>query len=201
MAIKELDLRGGHVAVDFVNTVAWRGDPARTLDHLGGYPDLVDWTVRAGIVDPAEGSLLRSVADHAEAAAQVAFAEARRLREALHAIWTGDGTELEAISTAFGRAALRRQLRPDGDRVHWTERELTLRTPADRLVVVAVELCTTAALSTVRACGDTDCGWLFLDASPRQNRRWCSTADCGNRARVRRHYRRSRKPIVVATST
>ncbi|WP_082946716.1 CGNR zinc finger domain-containing protein [Mycobacterium sp. ACS4054] len=40
------------------------------------------------------------------------------------------------------------------------------------------------------AASDDDCGWLFLDTSHRHNRRWCSAADCGNRARVRRFYER-----------
>ena len=42
----------------------------------------------------------------------------------------------------------------------------------------------------VRQCGDDDCGWLFLDRSKNGSRRWCSSADCGNRARARRHYQR-----------
>ncbi|AQT79808.1 hypothetical protein B1R94_11815 [Mycolicibacterium litorale] len=201
MAISKLEFRGGHVAVEFVNTVAWRGDPARTVDHLDGYSDLLDWAALTGVVDTPERFALRSAADHARAAAGKALSDARRLREQLHAMWTGDGEQREAVSTAFGRAATRRRLRSDGDRVYWTERELGLRTPADRIVIAAVELCTAVAPSAIRACGDTECGWLFLDASPRQNRRWCSTADCGNRARVRRHYRRSRKPAAVATKT
>jgi predicted RNA-binding Zn ribbon-like protein len=43
----------------------------------------------------------------------------------------------------------------------------------------------------VRQCADEQgCGWLFLDQSRLNNRRWCSMGDCGNRAKARRHYRR-----------
>jgi predicted RNA-binding Zn ribbon-like protein len=31
---------------------------------------------------------------------------------------------------------------------------------------------------------------VYLDTSPRRNRRWCSAADCGNRNRARRYYAR-----------
>ncbi len=40
----------------------------------------------------------------------------------------------------------------------------------------------------VRQCEGETCGWLFLDRSPSGRRRWCSMADCGNRAKVRKFY-------------
>jgi predicted RNA-binding Zn ribbon-like protein len=40
----------------------------------------------------------------------------------------------------------------------------------------------------IRRCEDAQCGWLFLDRSRGVRRRWCSMADCGNRAKARRHY-------------
>lgn len=46
--------------------------------------------------------------------------------------------------------------------------------------------------SRLRQCRDTTCGWLFLDRTKNACRVWCSSADCGNRARARRHYQRVR---------
>src|SRR6478736_4345946 len=46
----------------------------------------------------------------------------------------------------------------------------------------------TRAVEAVHACPGNDCGWLFLD--PRNRRRWCSMAVCGNRAKARAHARR-----------
>lgn len=40
----------------------------------------------------------------------------------------------------------------------------------------------------VRECAHPDCILLFVARDPR--RRWCSSATCGNRARVARHYAR-----------
>ncbi|MBV8733872.1 MAG: CGNR zinc finger domain-containing protein [Solirubrobacterales bacterium] len=34
---------------------------------------------------------------------------------------------------------------------------------------------------------------MFLDSTRNHSRRWCSSGDCGNRARARRHYARSRQ--------
>ena len=39
---------------------------------------------------------------------------------------------------------------------------------------------------------DDACGWVYLDTSPRHNRRWCSAAGCGNRNRARRFNQRRR---------
>jgi predicted RNA-binding Zn ribbon-like protein len=44
----------------------------------------------------------------------------------------------------------------------------------------------------LRRCDDQGCGWLFLDTTRNHSRRWCSSRDCGNRDRARRHYTRSR---------
>ncbi|HYN87467.1 MAG TPA: CGNR zinc finger domain-containing protein, partial [Ardenticatenaceae bacterium] len=36
------------------------------------------------------------------------------------------------------------------------------------------------------------CGWLFLDLTKNQGRRWCSMNMCGVRDKMRRYHRRSR---------
>jgi predicted RNA-binding Zn ribbon-like protein len=54
----------------------------------------------------------------------------------------------------------------------------------------AVDLLTRRDAVVLSQCVGEDCGWLFLDQSPSGRRKWCSMADCGNRAKARRHYRR-----------
>nr|WP_264085191.1 CGNR zinc finger domain-containing protein [Kibdelosporangium phytohabitans] len=44
----------------------------------------------------------------------------------------------------------------------------------------------------VGECSGPGCGWLFIDRTRNRSRQWCSSKDCGNRERARRHYRRSR---------
>ena len=56
-----------------------------------------------------------------------------------------------------------------------------------------LELLTSARLGQVRTCADARCGWMFLDLSRNRTRRWCAMENCGNRAKVRRHYARRRK--------
>jgi predicted RNA-binding Zn ribbon-like protein len=186
-------LRGGHPVIDFVNTVAWRGDAARRIDYLADYADLMAWCGHAAVVSASEAQALVRGMRSNEGAAQRALARAKRLREALHAVWTsGAPSALAEVTDSYVSAARHRELRPVGDAIAWAEREMTMRSPVDRLAAAAVELLTETSSGRVKQCDDAACGWLFLDTSHRQNRRWCSAADCGNRDRARRHYGRSR---------
>ena len=55
----------------------------------------------------------------------------------------------------------------------------------------SVDLLTSEQIDRIARCrDDRGCGWLFLDRSRSKARQWCSMADCGNRAKARRHYRR-----------
>jgi predicted RNA-binding Zn ribbon-like protein len=193
-AAAELDLRGGHPAVDLVNTVAWRGDPHRRTEYLVDYVDLVEWTRHAGVLSPREARDLAEYPASGGAAAATTLRATRQLREALHGIWTGSGSDRDAdrVADAYRSALRARRLALDGDVGTWRDPALTVQTPLHRLAVESLTLLTAVPRRRVKRCGDDECGWLFLDSSHRQNRRWCSTADCGNRARVRRFYHRSR---------
>jgi predicted RNA-binding Zn ribbon-like protein len=190
----ELDRRGGHPVIDFVNTIAWRGDAERRVDYLADYSDVLAWCRHSGLVSATEWSILVRASKAEPAAARRAAARARRLREALHAWFAhGSSTGLTAINAEFACAVRRRELRQEGGGAVWADRAITVYSPTDRLAADGVDLITRVPRGRVKQCDDASCGWLFLDTSHRQNRRWCSAADCGNRDRARRHYERSRE--------
>ena len=56
----------------------------------------------------------------------------------------------------------------------------------------AAELLTSVEHARIGECESTTCGRLFLDRSRNRSRRWCDMTVCGNRAKARRHYRRSK---------
>lgn len=190
----KLDLRGGHPALDLINTVAWRGDPHRRTEFLMDYRDLVAWAQHAGVVSPREAHTLAADGSYDLGAATRTLRRVRELREALHAVWTECGTarEAEKITGAYRSALRAKSLAFDEEIPRWRDTTLTVHTPLHRLAFESITLLTTVPRARIKRCGDDECGWLFLDASHRQNRRWCSTADCGNRARVRRFHERAR---------
>jgi predicted RNA-binding Zn ribbon-like protein len=48
----------------------------------------------------------------------------------------------------------------------------------------------TARLDRLKLCDSDECGWMFYDRSKPGNRRWCSSARCGNRQKTRAYRRR-----------
>jgi predicted RNA-binding Zn ribbon-like protein len=185
------ELVGGHPAVDLVNTVSWRLDPARTVDRLAGADELRLWLRAAGLVGPEWRAGTRAGTDVLPAV--------RRLREVVHRLLVSvvarsraSDTDLDAMRRATVDA--RRHARPGPDLpLRWT---VAPREPADipRLLALSAEdlLSSGARLQTLGRCADAGCGWFFLDTSRSHTRRWCSSADCGNRERARRHYARRR---------
>jgi predicted RNA-binding Zn ribbon-like protein len=192
----DAELIGGHAALDLVNTVAWRGDPARIVDRLVDLPTLLAWMTRVGLLDAASGGRL---ARERQADGEAALRAARRVRETLHTALhaTATGTPLSSQDVADLRSvlvgAVRRASLDSTLPLRWT---ITPRLPEDlawQLALVGMELLHDSdRLHAVRVCQGIGCGWLFIDQSRSHTRRWCSSADCGNRERARRHYARTR---------
>ena len=82
--------------------------------------------------------------------------------------------------------------------------QLTPHQPADipRLLgLQALDLLQSPQLHQIRQCAGAGCGWLYLDRTRSHTRRWCSSSDCGNRDRARRHYARHRDLTQPGTLT
>jgi predicted RNA-binding Zn ribbon-like protein len=198
----DLPLLGGHLSLDFANTLEWRGS-ARERDWLTGYEALVAWALRAGAVDGREAEELRAYADWAPGSAAEVLAEARALREAVYpvaAALAAGGTP-EALEVA-DLESLNRRLAPllGETRLSATAGGLV---PAwggasDDLARVlwpvarsAFDLLSGNAAGRLRECAGSDCHWLFLDRSKNGSRRWCAMSNCGNLAKARRHRARA----------
>lgn len=53
-------------------------------------------------------------------------------------------------------------------------------------------LAMTGQLERLKACASDECRWIFFDRSKPANRRWCSSALCGNRQKTRTYRRKHR---------
>jgi predicted RNA-binding Zn ribbon-like protein len=192
--IDDINLLGGHVALDFVNTVDSRGD-SWGPDYLASFRDLMDWALRVELIDQREHVSLLQKAKTSHAAAEVELENARDLRETLHRIFGAEernstpyDSDLDCLSNAFAHAAARRRLRNGRDGVTWNhEPPAELTDVAGRIALMAAELLTSRhRRRPVRICQGRNCGWLFLDLSRGGHRRWCSDKTCGSAARVRK---------------
>lgn len=188
----------GNAALDLLNTTVASADGI--VDLLGTWSDVVAWARGAGVVSSVESRHLAdacatlSAAQHALASV-VAWRE--RVRSALRD-WTRTGT-LPRADIAF----LNEHLKQDSRRPTLTrDGQLTPRgspagamTPAQLLAdlsLSAAQLFTATERARVRPCEHPDCVLWFLDTSRGGQRRWCSMAGCGNRAKVAAFAQRAR---------
>jgi hypothetical protein len=54
-------------------------------------------------------------------------------------------------------------------------------------------LADTKQLDRLKMCASEECHWVFFDRSKPANRRWCSSALCGNRQKTRAYRERRRR--------
>jgi predicted RNA-binding Zn ribbon-like protein len=182
----------GHLALDFVNTVAFRADPAKKEDHLQRAEDVHRWASQAQLPD-------RAAISSGPRVGPAALRHIRAVREQLfavfHAIARGDPMPpdtLFRLGNVLHDCQAKRRLSVEGAEARWTWRASTRSTEylLYPVLTTAVELLTSDSRALVRQCEAVDCGWLFLDRSNARKRRWCSMADCGNRNKARNYYRR-----------
>jgi predicted RNA-binding Zn ribbon-like protein len=181
---------GGRLALDFVNTVGNRLNPEERRDYFERPEAVGEWMTLAGLERPGA----------------VSARGARRLialRELLYRVFAplarheaparGD---VAALARLAGRARSKQRLTAAGGGFAWS---WGATPPMDRAVYTLALDATGLLLSDdcrrIRQCEDELCGWLFLDRSRGGRRRWCSMADCGNRAKARRHYSRQRRGL------
>jgi predicted RNA-binding Zn ribbon-like protein len=192
------DLIGGHPILDLINTVSWRLDRARRVDSLHAFPMLVRRLARIGLVDAETAARMAEIAESDSRAAGRALKQVCALRERLYQLLATNAdagapnpAHLDAILPALV-GSLRHATSEPALPLRW---RVVVRQPADLVALVglaALDMLQSPEIDRVRLCEGPGCGWLFLDRSRSHTRRWCSTSDCGNRVRVKRHYLRQR---------
>jgi predicted RNA-binding Zn ribbon-like protein len=200
----EHELTGGRPCLDFVNTVSGDREGA-PRERIEDYAALVAWARQSGTVDPAHARRLLAEARRRPADAAEVHRDALLLREALFRIFlaVAEGAEppeddVARLSGHLAAAAGHRRLeRRDGAwALVWADPGDGLDAPLWSVAASASELLTSEAdLRRVRVCGlheTRECSWLFMDQTRAGTRRWCSMKDCGNKAKARRHYERTR---------
>jgi predicted RNA-binding Zn ribbon-like protein len=196
-----LNLIGGRVCLDFTNTIGGERQ-ARSQEYLNNYCDLVLWGQHAGAVTAEQAQHLLAEASRRPEEAAGVLREAIRLREAIYRIlraWTvrqpPSPEDVTILNQALANALTRLQVEFSGESFGWGWQAQPEALDAMLWPVIrsAAELLTSEDLKRVRVCEGETCGWLFLDLSRNQSRRWCTMNDCGNRAKAKRHYQRHRQ--------
>jgi predicted RNA-binding Zn ribbon-like protein len=201
LLIAALRLDGGHLALDFVNTMGGSHDlpPEPHDEHLRSYDDLLAWSVRTGVLEEGPAARLSRVAEADPAEAERALGEAIEQREQAYSLLRALAEErtppdeaMAGIEEKARRALASARLwpLPDGSYGWRWEHGRDLRSPLRPLAHATVELLGDGPLDRLKRCGG--CRWLFLDASKNRSRHWCSMEECGTNAKKRRYVERRR---------
>lgn len=191
----ELVLAGGHLALDFLNTVA-PADASR-VDALGAPGPFIQWLEGASLGTEADMAALRASPPDA----RLLLADAQRLREAVAAIVDAHVTGARVPALALVEVNRVLSSRNEGVRLtggpgHYRLSGVTTTSGPLGLIApvaeAAARLLLEADPARLRQCAAGGCGLWFLDTSRNGRRRWCSMARCGNRAKVAAHFRRHR---------
>jgi predicted RNA-binding Zn ribbon-like protein len=191
------------VGLDFLNSIATMAEPPH--DWLASGTSLLGWIELAGLVPPRTLKSLRMA--HTISEFTIVAAEARELREWFRGVVrkclgrsmnAQDLPILNPLNLIFHRN--RRNLEivnATGPETGLALRSTwTLDTPHCLLAPIAealAHLTCEADFTCIKACEGAGCPFIFLDHTRGHARRWCSMANCGNRAKQAAHRHRHRR--------
>jgi predicted RNA-binding Zn ribbon-like protein len=192
---------GNRLCLDFTNTIDDRfRDQQEEL--FVTYRDLVAWSQQTGIATAEEARhLLAEASKHPEEAEGVRQQAITR-RETIFRIFQAvvdesepDEQDMQQFNDALSEAMSKARI--VGGRGHyawdWSEKATALDWILWPVWRSTSEVLASAEVHLVRQCASEDCSWLFLDTSKNHSRRWCDMQNCGNRAKVNRHYVRKKQ--------
>jgi predicted RNA-binding Zn ribbon-like protein len=214
--VHRFNLLGGHLALDFVNTVDNRGSEHQQ-ELIPDYPSLLAFVEQAGAITPEELRTVHRYFSYMSDHVGPILLETQCLREALFNALaahiegkTAARQDLAFISKCWRESAEQRILVPGPEHSYewgWlaierdrgshlypnrflTEHE-AIKVPLWRVAAAAGEFMTSKEMmAKVRICASKTCNWLFLDTTKSHTRRWCEMRVCGNRDKARRFYQR-----------
>jgi predicted RNA-binding Zn ribbon-like protein len=180
----------------FANTLSWRGSPMPG-EGLGTITDLLRWLGSIAKVPAESVAAAGNRLNRHPSQATALFTEVIGLREAIYRIFSALASgepvadkDLALLNRALGEAPARERLAPADGEYAWIASKADVSAAGLLAPVLwsAADLLTRAERQRVRRCANDACLWLFIDESKAGTRRWCDMSSCGNRAKSRRHY-------------
>lgn len=172
----------GHVVLDYVATVAER--TTTSLERLTTPEDLVDWLVKARVVDTPP------------AAREADLLAARELRESLYAfvVQLADRSVPEpAVRETLNRFAAHHGPQLSLDEDGTVHRSGTVPEALAHLAQEGLLLARDEHHDAIRWCAAPTCTRPFLDRSHARRRRWCGMSTCGDKAKAAAYRARRAK--------
>lgn len=155
------------------------------LELLNSRPT-VDGVERDALADPAAGRAWARARGGDGTVAELTLLRSARALLTEVVVGAASAADLAPLLDGVERHPI---VGPEG--IRWE-----LRTPQHARLAVEMVLAWDAVErempGRLRPCANGDCRLFLLDRSRANRARWCSMAVCGNRAKARRHYQRTR---------
>lgn len=167
-------------------------------NHLQNAENVADWIAHAPLAPADDIERLRAALP---GCGEDLLASALALRSAIQDIGSAiaadvapPGAALNALSNLHARFLSRAALvaDPRACRWAWSLKDAPVEAALGPIALSAVKLITEGDFSRIKRCDGHACGWLFLDATKNNRRRWCEMEVCGNRAKQKRLAARRR---------
>nr|WKN34136.1 CGNR zinc finger domain-containing protein [Tunicatimonas sp. TK19036] len=198
--IETLEMDGGWLCVDYVNTVRNRFEHPQH-NYLTDYQSLIVWFLRKNLITKEEASRLRSYADKHLSEKENAYQRAIEIRETLYQVFRAiiherapNALAMEQLNSYLREAYDALKIEIDAPKVireAWVKMPNLLQFPLNPIVKSAHDLLMSDLLHRLKEC--QNCGWLFLDKSKNGSRRWCNMQTCGSSTKAKRYYNKVKK--------
>ena len=199
--LETLEWVGGHLALDYVNTVGDRTS-AEPQPYLHSYEDLLAWCRQADLIGPVSTGYLSAGSTQAKAAA---YRESQALNASLFALFRAAArgevlpqASLDHLNSLVQKTVAWRNISSctdEGRMINcgWNFKDAPPVAVLGPIVWRAMELLENGPLDRIKECPPPEgCSWLFMDLSKNRSRQWCSMKSCGNTAKVRRFRERQK---------
>ncbi|MFA5815331.1 MAG: CGNR zinc finger domain-containing protein [Bacteroidales bacterium] len=201
--IETLELDGGSLCLDFVNSVRSRFENP-LYEFITSPEDWLRWIHRVQLFnDPEEDRLKKYVSKNLVQAAN----ELKRIisvRELLYRIFCK--LAQEEIPSNKDLAHFNKELSVSlrylkigfTDELmvteNWDDKSFNLLYTLHPLLKSAYDLLSSDTLNRLKEC--KHCGWIYMDKSKNNSRLWCNMKTCGNTVKTKKYYYKSRTNVI-----
>jgi len=195
--IETLELDGGWLCLDFINTVRSRTKEPNVC-YLPTNDEVLKWAKRVKLFSHKD---IREIMEYNKEHPDIAEKEHKKvidIRETLCKIFTAIANNLppsesllEKFNKYLSESFNNLKIVVNNNRVvteDWQKKDAGMHQFQLLIIRSAYELLKSDLLATLKRCDN--CGWLFLDRSKNRSRRWCNMETCGSSEKSKKYYRK-----------
>ena len=203
--IKTLALDGGTLCFDFINTVNTRTKQFRVHEYLPDYENFLLWCHKVEIAEKTKLIELEKYAQQHTSAAENTLDKIIKTRETLYQLFSCIAKDQAAKIPAVVLKSFNADLQAAFSHIKfditdnylqqsWERGRTPLLEPLWVILKSAHDVLIQKNYERIKEC--PACGWLFLDQTKNNKRRWCSPSTCGSIEKSKRYYRKKKKETV-----